>query len=391
MAHFGSLWETCMARTSPHRRTQLWAASWVVAGLTTLGCGPKTVTPTTPEPAANEATAAPPTALMPDDAPPASPLTLAGVPIPGAPELPMLSGATRNLDLVTLTTSTQTFTIEADTEMFTATDPRVGRRLQLAFEFDPRWRVGLWDAHPVAWTRQADAAGWSAPWGGYRRVDQYTIRAMFRLVPRPDDHAWSASGLVARNNAGTRAMQVMSWQVDRGAWAGQQAAAFTIDGQGLSLEVHEIAPNLTLTGTQAALRLAALRTKAIADQIERDHLQRTSLAMVPTGEPRIGNPFANLTVGAGQLDIRGRINPGAPGWTWVRILGPGQTSWNATAVALATAERVGWDTNPSVVSYFQSTVPFDTPPPETGRVEVWFHPDGSDTVQKLASFPFPTP
>jgi hypothetical protein len=98
-----------------------------------------------------------------------------------------------------------------------------------------------------------------------------------------------------------------------------------------------------------------------------------------------------LTIQDAQLDVRGRINPGAPGWTWVRILDAAQKPWNAPAVALTTAERVGWDTNPSVVSYFQSTVPFDTPPPETGSVEVWFHPDGSATVQKLASFPFPQP
>ena len=188
----------------------------------------------------------------------------------------------------------------------------MGQRLRLAFEFDPRWRVGLWEGQPVAWARQADSAGWSAPWGGYRQVDALTIRSMFRFAPRPSDHPWSASGLVARNEAGTRAMQVMAWKVDRGAWLNQHAAAFTIDGNGLSLEVHEISSNLTLTGTQNALRQASLRTKAIADQVEREHLQRTGLAMVPPGEPRIGNPFVEVRSIDGTLDLRGAESTRAP-------------------------------------------------------------------------------
>ncbi|HCH61966.1 MAG: hypothetical protein CL927_19240 [Deltaproteobacteria bacterium] len=308
-----------------------------------------------------------------------------------APELPLLSGATRDLDLVTLTSSTQTFTIEADTRMFTATDPRVGRRLQLAFEFDPRWRVGLWDGQPVAWSRQADTAGWHTPWGGYRQGEGHTIRAMFRFAQRPADHPWSASGLVARNEAGTLVMQVMAWKVDRGAWQGQHAAAFTIDGNSLSLEVHEIASELTLTGTQRALRSASLRTKAIADQVERDHLQRTGLAMVPPGEPRLGNPFAEVRNIEGQLDIRGRVNPGAPGWIWLRIVDAESQAWNEEAVAVVTAERVGWDANPSVVSYFQSAIPELDSAPESGTVEIWFHPDDSTEVKALGTFPFPAP
>ena len=351
-----------------------------------VSCGPKSA----PPPAAE----APPTAAhtvvdAPKEAPPpASPLTLEATELVGAPELPLLSGAVRSLDMVTLTTSTQSFTIEADTTMFDASDYRVAARLQLAFQFDPRWRVGLWEGQSVAWARQADPHGWVATWGGYRRTDTHTIRTLFRFEPRPSGHVWSQSGLVARNGAGSRSMQVMAWKVDRGAWEGQMAAAFTIDGTGMSLEVHEMAPQLTLAGTQRDLQQATLRTKAIADQVARGHLQRTSLAMVPAGEPRLGNPFVNVTPGPGTLDIRGRVNPQRMGWTWVRVLDSQGIAWEENLVALSSAERIGWDANEAVVSYFQSTIPAVSTPPAAGTVEVWFVDDETGKIRRVGAFPF---
>ena len=113
--------------------------------------------------------------------------------------------------------------------------------------------------------------------------------------------------------------------------------------------------------------------------------------MVPPGEPRIGNPFVEVRAIDGTLDLRGRINAGAPGWIWMRMLDESGQAWNEATVAVATAERVGWDTNQSVVSYFQSVIPVATGAPTTGIVEVWFQPDGSDDVKILGSFPFPSP
>ena len=318
--------------------------------------------------------------------PPTSPLALTDTAPVGAPELPPLSGATTNLDMVSLTQTIQTFTIESDTSMFTATDPRVAGRLQLALQFDPRWRVGLWGGQRVAWSRLADPQGWSAPWGGYRDTDGHTIRSMFRFEARPDQHPWSASGLVARNVAGATTMQVVAWKVDRGLWKDQLAAAFTIDGAGMSLEVHEISPRLTLAGTQKELQQATMRTRAIADQVARGNLQRTSLAMVPRGEPRIGSPFVQVAQQEGSLDVRGRVSTSEPGWLWVRLVQPDGQAWEEDMVALATAERTGWDTNPEVVSYFQSTIPHAAAAPTEGRVEVWFQSDASSEIRQLGTF-----
>ena len=348
-------------------------------------CGPK-APPPPPAAAAPDAAARP--AAPAELGPPTSPLELRAAAPAGAAELPPLSGAVRELDMVTLTSSTQTFTIDADTAMFSATDPRVAARLQAAFQYDPRWRVGLWEGQTVAWARRADAQGWAAPWGGYRAEGAGAIRTLFRFDTRPPDHPWSASGLVARNPAGTHSMQVMAWKVDRGPWADQTAAAFTIDGEAMSLEVHEVAPKLTLAGTQKDLQQATLRTKAIADQVGRGDLQRTALAMVPKGEPRIGDPFVQVTRTRTGLDVRGRVNPGAEGWLFVRVRDADGRPWQPEAVAVATAERVGWDANPAVVSYFQSDVPAGGTPPLRGTVELWFHPDAAGPLRRLEALPF---
>lgn len=374
----------------PHLIRTLCVAPILAVGLS--GCGPKNGANTTPPADAPAATgltapeAAPPPALPP----PRSPIGLAPATAVGAPVLPPLSGAQHDLDMVTLTHRTQTFTIEADTSMFQATDPRVAARLQLAFQFDPRWRVGLWEGQSVAWARSADAKGWSAPYGGYRSGDGYTLRSLFRFQVRPDDHPWTASGLVARNAAGSRSMQVVAWKVDQGPWEGQMAAAFTIDGMGMSLEVHELAPQLTLAGTQSDLQQATLRTKAIADQVARGHLQRTSLAMVPKGEPRLGTPFVQVSSTETGLDVRGRVNPGRMGWTWIRILDATGTPWAEEPVAVASAERIGWDANPEVLAYFQSSIPAPSSPPASGTVQVWFDADDREEVKLVGEFAFGT-
>ena len=106
--------------------------TWGLAG---LGCGPKAPPPT---PAANEApqTDSPPTAepSAPAPAVPQSPLQRTGHAVADAPELPLLSGATRDLNLVTLTSTTQSFTIEADTQNTHIKSLTFERSLQ------PMWR-----------------------------------------------------------------------------------------------------------------------------------------------------------------------------------------------------------------------------------------------------------
>lgn len=364
---------------------------WTLVLALGVGCGPKKpvdgVSQAQADTPSGAESGAEPAALPP----PVSPLVAPSVLPPGAPALPPLSGATADLDLVTLTSTTTSFTIEADTAMFVADDPRVAPRLLAALELDPRWRVGLWEGQTVAWQRRADAAGWRAPWGGYWLDGAVTSRALLRFDARPEGHPWSLSGLVARNLAGVPKLRVKGWRVDDGAWTGQQAAAFTIDGAGISFEMHEIAQNLQLTATQRALGAATLRTKAVVDQVARGDLQRSTLAMVPRGEPELGDASAVVSSRDGVLDIRGRVNPRQPGWTFVRLLDADGAAVREGAVASATAERVGYDENDAVVAFFQSEVPWVGAVPRTGQVEVWFAPDDGGDVRRLGTFGFELP
>jgi len=363
---------------------------WTLATVVLLGGCPEKTPPT---PAASggqvtlvvEDTVPPPVLQVPT-----SPLGQAPLSVPGAPELPPLSGALVDIDFVTLNTTTQTFTIDSDTAMFPVVDPRVGFRLQAALEFDPRWRVGLWEGQTAAWPRGADKLGWGAPWGGYYKVQGVTSRSLLRFDKRADDHPWSASGLVAHNAAATKSMKVRGWKVDDGAWAGQMAASFTIDGAAVSFEMHEIAGQLTLSASQGALQRVTQRAKAIAGQLGGGNLQRHSLAMVPPDEPRLGEPFIEIrrAADASSIDIRGRLNPGSAGWIWVRIIDRDGRLWAEEVLAQATAERIGWDTNPEVVSYFQSMVPTASVAPASGTAEVWFQGDDGAPIRQALSIPF---
>ncbi len=293
-----------------------------------------------------------------------------------------------DINLVTLTTSIMSYTIEANTSMFSVTDGRVVERLRETFEQDPRWRVGLWEGQTVAWPRQGDRELWTSAFGGYQSTFGATARGLFRFQERPAAHPWQTSELVARNAAGTQAMKVKGWKVSQGPWEGQTAAAFTVDGPGVSFEMHEIAPQLGLQATQAALRDVTLRAQMVTDQVARGELQRSTLAMVPRGEPRIGDPYAFVTVSGDAVEVRGRVNPGEPGWIWVRLVDPRGERWHEEEVAVWTAERIGWDAQPTVVSYFQSTVPQAMGLFPEGTVEVWFRADKTAEVRKVAQFPY---
>ena len=352
-----------------------------------VGCASK---PAPPAPASSSPAPVVEELPPPELQPPVRPVGTPTVAVPGARQLPPLSGALTDIDFVTLKTTIQTFTVDADTPMFPVTDLRVAFRMQAALEFAPGWRVGLWEGQTVAWKRGADEKGWGAPWGGYLSARGVTTRTLYRFDKRPDDHPWSASGLVARNAAGTKAMKVRGWKVDQGEWADQMAAAFTIDGMGVSLEMHEISDQLTLVATQAALQEATMLAGTIAGQLAGGNLQRSSLAMLSSDEPGIGAPSVTVARSArfGGLDIRGRANGGGPGWLWVRIVDRDGHIWSEALVAQCTAERVGYDSNPQLQSYFQSVVPTLGLVPGTGTAELWFQGDDEPVARMLVKTPF---
>lgn len=358
-------------------------AAWATIS---IACGAKPTPPDAPDTrvAVRVADAAPAA-----EAPPLSPLAL---PAPaGGPPLPPLSGSTTDLNLTQLSRSTTRFRVEAERAVFERLDAALMGPLIDTFARDPRWRVGLWEGQTVAWPREPRGSTWHSPWGGYLRAEDRTVRAMMRLGPRPAGHPWQDSPLVGHNGPTDRELQVIAWRVDQGPWAGQQAAAVSIDGPGLSLELHELAPELTLSETARLLGALASRVQTLADIQARGDLQRSRTAFLPAGEPSTAAAGLRVTRGAGALEVAGRLNPGGPGWTWARLRDADGAVWQEARVTVATAERLGWDANPEITAWMQSELPLEGLAPARGVVEAWHLPDAGGPPRMTGSWPYELP
>ena len=107
----------------------------------------------------------PPPAAPAAPAPPAAPPVLApalaewpgGVP-PGPPR----RGSGGATDLRALARSQDIFTVEAALPTLAGLDGPGHAALRAALAEDPRWRLGAWQGHAVAWRRCQASGGWGA-------------------------------------------------------------------------------------------------------------------------------------------------------------------------------------------------------------------------------------
>lgn len=354
------------------------AIAGLIVSVGILACNKPVVTTSQPAPAP-----------VPSPVPlaaPTDPLQLGAVSLPpGAPELPPLSGTTVTLDLEKLATSTTRFRIEADVAMFGATSPEVADALLSGLALDPRWRVGRWEGQTVAWERQPQGKHWLVPLGGYHRRSPAgpTWRGQLRFDQRPAAHPWSASELVGHNAPEDKVLTVAGWRVTGSDWDGQQAAALAIDGPGVSLEIHELAHELALTETARLLRSLTVRVAAVVELGQRGELPASRRAFQLSGEPALVAQSIALEAQESTVQVQGRLNPGAPGWTFVRIVSDKGFPWHEDEVVVLSAERIGHDSSPDVAFWYQSTLPRWEGLPDRGRVEVWFRPDTASAESPL--------
>ena len=109
--------------------------------------------------------------------------------------------------------------------------------------------------------------------------------------------------------------------------------------------------------------------------------------MLPKGEPARAMPELLLaSPGPGLLEVWGRVNPGEPGTTWLRLLDPALAAWEEAAVGAGTAEVIGWSADPRQQFYFQSVFPVPAGDRFSGTAELWFRPDASGPPTRLAAF-----
>ena len=113
---------------------------------------------------------------------------------------------------------------------------------------------------------------------------------------------------------------------------------------------------------------------------------------LPNGEPLQSGPTVEVNaVERGVLETRARVNPEAPGWTWVRFLDGDLNAWEEEAVAAGTRERVGWSKDPTQRFYLEGTFPVPRGRKFSGTLEVWFQGDDGSAPRRLDAMPVTVP
>lgn len=325
------------------------------------GCGPKRVPPAPgPAPAAQTLTA--PSAAAPVLRPEVVPDWS-----DDWPAVPPQPGLAVGQELTAALRSRSRFSVEADVSALGALDGEAVGRLFEELAADPRWKVTRWAGQTVAFWRSRRGDGWRVGWGGYSGVDPLSRVALWSGAP-----AWQTEAQVNRVDASTEGASSLSaagWPVG-GAWEGQTGALLAVQGPGMALEVHEIATDLQLVRTAHALSRVPLRLKEAVRGLPPRH------PVAPARESSETVWVASWDEGG--VDLRLSIQTNAPGWTWVRLVGP-EGPVEPELVLRASLERLGTG---AAHQAGQSVIPLSDLP-EPVEVEVWFQADTDDDPRRL--------
>ncbi len=298
---------------------------------------------------------------------------------------PDLMGVDLALDLTTLSRHQITFDMSFDRTPFDAVTLPIQKSLFEVFAADPRWRVTEEDGAMVAYLRVADGAGWSVPRSGYHRsTDGATWRVDVRAGAWGPASKWLTSPYVKHLAPGVGKARMTSWVMADPAMRGLHASAMSIESPGVAVDLFEAGGSVDRPHMSAGLVQAQQTIMTVVGAAAYFAREGGAVARVPAAEPAAPGILLVTVPGPGTLDLRTRVNPGAAGWTWVRLVsehGP----WNDAALGAGTRERVGFSSDPTRAFYMQSAFPVPQGPGFTGTAEVWFKPDDGGPVRKLSS------
>ncbi len=285
---------------------------------------------------------------------------------------PTLHGPTSVLALQGLTRDAVSFRLETDLSSLSGLEPQAVDAIFAQLAADPRWRVSrAEDGTRVAVLREGETEPDIGP-GGWHLEKNRCFRVALRESVGGGE--WATSERVTRVSSDAGGMDLEGFRPDGGVCA-RLATAVRVEGT-LILEVFEAGPPEERPVTIAAVgdlpfRLTNLRYAV--ETIARDGYDALSM---PDGEPSADDdPSVEVAATGDQLEVSGRMNPGAPGWTWIRVLGDDGQPWEERAVALGTLEQVGWSLEPSEQFYLQGALVVPSGSGFDGTAEVWFQPD----------------
>lgn len=293
---------------------------------------------------------------------------------------PDLKAPKSDFDLELLGYRYDIYSFEADmSSLLRVRDPQ-GAMSKLAA--DPRWRVGVLDGAVVAFQRERDPGGWTVTRHGFHAEPASVWRTAVRFTPWSPQSDW-ADDIVARYDAATSPLRMRSFTLQDGQGAGLPSTAVTIDGECVALDLFEATRDPGRPHTIDAMSELPSYLDALA----------TGQWWYPREEPArdVTTHVHVAYAGDGILEVRGRANPGTPGWTWLRILDNEGQAWQELAVATGTREFVGGSTRPDEQFYFQSQFGVASGDRFSGTAEVWFKPEGVSAPQRIASYPVLVP
>ena len=303
----------------------------------------------------------------------------------GVTQVPSVQGSATELDLEALARVKRSFSIQVDTSSVAhvtrANEALVVRHLAA----DPRWRVSEREGVLVAYERLERGSERSVAEHGYQLARHDAVRVGVRFGGWPSGAAWTSSPYVLRTSPRPGVLEVDSFLLRDDPWKGWSATALSIEGTVASLDIYEAGDGKTRQQTARALGSTLAYLQLVSAHASRVESTGYVPFAMPRDEPMVGVPGVEfMSPERGWLDVRARVNPGASGWTWVRVLDESLRPWQEAVVGQGTRERVGWSSQPEQLFYLQSSVAV----PRGGRmpatVEVWFQPDGGSPERLLA-------
>jgi hypothetical protein len=347
--------------------------------LVAVGCPPKPASPEipvevfdipAPPPAPPRPTAAPARGVTPYDA---------GL------VTPSLTSSKEHFDLGTLVTRTVSYALPLDLGALSTVS---AEDAAAALAPDPRWRVGVEHATVVA-TRRRDLpeGAHTTSRTGYHRDESGVWRVALRLGPWTDGDPWADAPMVSRVGADAPRVQLEGHALEGAGFHGLTGTALAVEGTEVGLTVFEAGPDDERRHTEAALGEIAPLVRDIVRSAATVRADGFDPLALPRGEPEAGLP--SIAIGLlpdGTLEVRARVNPGRPGFIWMRFLDTRGRPWEEATWAESTVERVGWSRDASAKFYAQSAVPVPPGPGFSGSVEIWFQALDGREPERLGAF-----
>lgn len=332
-----------------------------------LACGPKLVPDPAAAPALIDAPEPPPPVVIPD-------LSGSGPPVPD-----LRAGS--SLELTSLTWSHVRFTISADTAALNTIDATHAAALQQHLCADPRWKVHRRSGVLTAEKRTEEGPSWRLPPSGYHDDSDRMWRVAVRFEAREAGAPWAEESMISHAMAGDPAITVDGVPL-LGEQDGQLATAIVVEAPELAVEIFESGPQGDRQVTAEALgTLPVMLPEVSAARVAAGGFDP---AWLTEAHVHAGEATASLNPSEpGFSEVAGWLNPGGPGWTWLRLIDAEGLPWQDDAVPAWSAERVGWGDG---LFFFQAIVP--TPEPVAAvRAQIWHLPDDTQVPVKLLEWP----